>query len=338
MTPKQFAVLAATAAVSLAAAIIIYGSRSNWAVPSESAGKMFPSLQGDAGKIARLSITQGDKTLVIEKSGDQWLMKSRDGYPAATDKVRALLVSLTEANLLEPKTQRPDRFALLEVDDPTAKTSNARLIKIEDASGATLAEIIAGKRRLGQEAAAGEGTYVRRPTENQSWLASTTITGGASLRDWATPRVFEVDGPKVARLTVEVQGEQPYDIKRTEDGAHELEAVPAGKKIKYVNMIDNIVEASAFLDLESVRKASEVAGGEAGTVSFQTTDGLKIKFKVRREKDAAWATIEASGEGDAKKQADEIQTRAKGWEFEIAPSKVETMLKKRDDLLEDAPS
>jgi hypothetical protein len=341
MTPKRFAILAAAAALSLLAAIVVYGARGNWTAVTENAGKLFPSLRADADKIARATIVQGDKTLVLEKSGDQWLMRSHDGYPAASDKVHALLVALAEANLLEPKTQRPDRFALLEVDEPTAKASNARLIKLEDASGASLAEVIAGKRRLGNAsaaAAAGEGTYVRRPGENQSWLASTTIAGGASLRDWAAQRVFETDGAKVSSLTVNIAGEQPYEIKRSADGAHELAAVPAGKKIKYVNMIDNIVEAAAFLDLEKVRKASGATGGEAGSVSFQTVDGLNITFKVRRDKDGAWATIDATGEGDARKMADEIQTRAKGWEFEVMPSKVDTMLKKQADLLEDAAS
>jgi hypothetical protein len=338
MTPKQFASLAAVAAVSLLAAIVVYGSRANWTGETGNAGRLFPDLQVDAARVTRIAITQGEKNLSIEKSGDQWLLTSNDGYPAAADKVRALLVALTEADLLEPKTQRPDRFALLEVDDPTAKNSNARLIKLEDTSGTAAAEIIAGKRRLGQDGAApGEGTYVRKPGENQSWLASTTIAGGAALRDWAAPRIFETDGAKVARLTVEVQGEQPYAIKRTADGSHELEDIPAGKKIKYVNMIDNIVEAAAFLDLERVRKAA-APSGEAGSVNFQTDDGLSIGFKIRRDKDGAWATIEATGEGDANKAADEITTRAKGWEFEVMPSKVETMLKKRDDLLEDAPS
>jgi hypothetical protein len=340
MTPKSFAVLAATAALSLLAAIVVYGARGNWTADARGGGKLFPGLAADAGKIARVAITQGGSTLTIEKAGDRWLMTSQDGYPAATDKVRQLLAALAEANLTEPKTQRPDRFSLLEVDDPAAKLSSARLIRIEDADGRPLAEVIAGKRRLGPDAGThgGEGTYVRRPGESQSWLASTAITGGASLRDWAAPRVFETDGAKVARLTVEVGGEPPYEIRRGADNTHELESIPAGKKIKYVNMIDNIVEAAAFLDLERVRKASAATGGEAGTVTFETDDGLKIVFKVRRDQDAAWATIDASGEGDARKLAEEIQGRAKGWEFEIMPSKVDTMLKKRDDLLEDAPS
>lgn len=340
MTPKSFAILAATAALSLLAAVIVYGARGNWTTDTGDAGKLFPGLAADAGKIARIAITQGGKTLAIEKAGDRWLMTSQDGYPAAADKVHQLLVALAEANLEEPKTRRPDRFPVLEVDDPAKPLSSARLIKLEDADGKSLAEIVAGKARLGQDAGSpgGAGTYVRRPSEDQSWLASTTISGGASLRDWAAPRVFETDGAKVTRLTVEVEGEPPYEIKRGADNAHELETVPPGKKIKYVNMIDNIVEASAFLDLDRVRKATGATGGEAGTVTFETDQGLKVVLKVHRDKDGAWATIDASGDGDAKRLAEEIQARANGWEFELIPSKVDTMLKKRDALLEDAPS
>jgi hypothetical protein len=103
-------------------------------------------------------------------------------------------------------------------------------------------------------------------------------------------------------------------------------------------MIDNIIEAASFLDFESVRKQAGKEGGEAGKVSFETDNGLKVTMTIRREKDGAWATLEASGEGDAKKAADEIAARAKDWEFEIIPSKADTMLKKQSDLLEDAAS
>lgn len=345
MTPKHFAILAATAAISLITAIAVYTSRTAWTPDTAGAGRLLPNLAADAGKVERIVLTQGDRNLVMEKSGDQWLMKSRDGYPASTEKVRALLIALTEAKLLEPKTRVSERFATLEVDDPTGKTSNARLIKLETASGTVLAEIIAGKQRtshaesqMGSPAAGSSGTYVRHAGDNQSWLVSTSIVGSAALKDWSNARVFETETEKISRLTVEVQGEPPYEIKRGAEGTHELTAVPAGKKIKYVNMIDNIVEAASFLDLESVRKQAGNQGGEAGTVTFETDNGLKIALKVRRDKDAVWATVEASGEGDAKKAADGIQARVKGWEFEITPSKTETMLKKEADLLEDAAS
>lgn len=341
MTPKQFAALVAAAAVSLATAIAVYAYRGPWTPDTTNAGKLVPSLEANAGKVGRIVVTQGGSTLTIEKSGDKWLVKSQDGYPASPEKIRALLVALAEAKLLEPKTRVSTRFGLLEVDDPKSKTSNARLIKLEDASGTVLAEVIAGKTKPGHAAsgaAASAGTYVRRPGEDQSWLASANIAGGAALKDWTNPRVFETQTEKVNLLTVEIQGEPPYQIKRTADGTHELQAIPAGKKIKYVNMIDNIVEAASFLDFERIRKQSAAPGGDAGIVKFETDNGLKITLKVRRDKDAVWMTVDASGEGEAKKIADEIEARANGWEFEVIPSKADTMLKKMADLLEDAAS
>jgi hypothetical protein len=341
MTPKHFATLAAAAALSLTLAIVVYSARTPWAVETTGTAKLFPGLDGQAAKVARIVVTQGGKTLTIEKTGDQWLVKNQDGYPAAADKVRALLTALRDATLLEPKTRMPERYATLQVDDPTGKNSEARLIKLEDADGATVAEVIAGKPRThgaSTETASGAGTYVRRPGDDQSWLASTAMTGGAALKDWANARVFETATEQIKTLTVEVQGEPPYEIKRGADNAHELATVPAGKKVKYVNMIDNIVEAASFLDFESVRKQTPAAGGEAGKVSFETDNGLKITMKLRRDKDGTWATLEAAGEGEAKKTADEIAARAKDWEFAVIPSKADTMLKKQADLLEDAAS
>lgn len=336
MTPKQFATLATVAAVSLTAAIVVHAVRSPWTVRTVAAGKLLPGLDADLGNVARISITQGGTTLTLGKEGDRWLVTSQDGYPANADKIRALLHALVDATLLEPKTRVETRYALLEVDDPAGKTSSARLIKLEDADGKTLAEVIAGKQRP-RSAGTGTGlaTYVRRPGEEQSWLASTSIAGGAALKDWANPRVFETQTEKIASLTVAVEGEPPYKLKRNSDGSHELEAIPAGKKIKYVNMVDNIVEAASFLDFERVRKATGGDGGKAGTVTFETDDKLTIALDVRRDKDAVWITVEPTGDGDAGKAVDDIRARTAGWEFEVLPSKAETMLKKHADLLED---
>lgn len=343
MTPKTFAALAAAAAVSLAAALLVHASQTPSTGETTSSGKALPDLQANAGKVQHIAVTQGGKPLTIERVEDRWLITSQGGYPANAEKVRNLITALSDAKLLEPKTKSPARYALLEVGDPAEANSNARLIKLEDSSGKPLAEIIAGKQRPGGGATSATGqqqtaTYVRRPNEEQSWLASTDIAGGATLKDWADARVFELPTEKIKDVTVSVTGESPYMIKRASDGSHELQDIPEGKRIKYVNMVDNILEAASFLDLTKVRKATATPGGDAGTVSFETDDGLKLSLKVRREKDGVWVTVDPSGEGAAKAKADEIRTRTAGWEFETLPSKADTMLKKKSDLMEDVGS
>lgn len=337
MTPKQFATLAAAAAVSLVLAVVVHASRAPW---SAAAGTehLFPGLASDISKVQRIAITQSGQTLTLEKTGEAWLLKSEDGYPASSEKIRSLLAALADARLLAPKTQLPARYATLEVENPSDKLARSRLFRLEDANGGLIGEVIAGKTKASAHTGANAETYVRRPGDSQSWLASTLITGDTALRNWADQRIFETKTETIKTLTVAVSGEAPYVVKREADGSHVLQEIPAGKKIKYVNMVDNIIEAASFLDFEKVRKTTGAAGGDAGTVTFETDPGLKITLKVRREKDDTWATIDATGTGDAKKTADDIMAKASGWEFAILPSKADTMLKKRDDLLEDAAS
>lgn len=335
MTPRQFAVLAAAAALSLVAAATVYTANAPWTLGTTSAGKLLPNLESTAPNLARIVIEQGGTTATIEQSGDQWMIQSEDGYPASPEKVRAFVNALTDAELVEAKTAIADRYHLLDVSDP-AKDNVARLIRLEDKDGESLGEIIAGKTRFGQSGMTVAGTYVRRPGETQSWLADERIVGGTALRDWAAPRVFEVPTETIARATVKLPDEPEYEIKRNEDGkSHQLVTIPQGKKIRYVNVVDNIIEAASFLDLDRARKAIVAKGGEAGTVTLELDNGLKIAMSVRREMDGGWATINATGEGEAKAAADDISSRAKGWEFQVHPTKVQTIYKKLDELVED---
>mgnify|MGYP002620567520 FL=1 len=335
MTPRQFAVLAAAAALSLVVAATVYTANAPWTLGTKSSGKLLPNLEATAPNLARIVIEQGGTTATIEQSGDQWAIQSEDGYPASTEKIHAFVNALAEAELIEAKTANADRYHLLDVSDP-AKDNAARRIRLEDKDGETIGEIIAGKTRFGQSGMTVAGTYVRRPGETQSWLADERIVGGTALRDWAAPRVFEVPTETIASATVEIPGDQKYEVKRLDEGkGHQLITIPDGKKIRYINAVDNIIEAASFLDLDSARKASDAKGGEAGTVTLTLDSGLKIAMSVRREKDGAWAKIDATGEGDAKTAAEDIKRRAEGWEFQIHPSKVQTIYKKLDELVED---
>ena len=48
--------------------------------------------------------------------------------------------------------------------------------------------------------------------------------------------------------------------------------------------------------------------------------------------------MNATGEGDAKKTADALMARAKGWEFRIPKSKADAILKDRAELVEKVQS
>ena len=77
---------------------------------------------------------------------------------------------------------------------------------------------------------------------------------------------------------IEVAGESPYQIVRNEDGkSHRLATIPDGKKLKFVNSVDNIVEAASLIEFKGVRKAGEGSGlPKKGRAIIEGDNGVKV--------------------------------------------------------------
>lgn len=337
MNPRQFAMLAVAAVASLVIAAAIYSASVPWSPDVASGGPLFPTLKTDLEKVSRVELKQGKTTLTIDRHDNDWRLNGTDGYPASAEKVRALLANLAEAELAEPKTKIESHYSILELEDPAGVNASSRLMRLLDDKGNVIAEAVVGKQRPASGAGKA-GTYVRKPGDPQTWLVSTAIDGDMAMRDWTKGRVFEAAPEKVSKLSIQVGSDPAYEIKRDADGNHTLAEVPAGKKIKYVNSVENIVVSTALMELEDVRKAPADATADVGTAVLETDNGLKVTLKFRRDKDDIWYSLAATGEGDAKKIADELAARTNGWEFKILPSKLAGTLIKRDELLEDAAS
>ena len=110
---------------------------------------------------------------------------------------------------------------------------------------------------------------------------------------------------------------------------------PADKKLKDAGAAEGIARALASVDMEDVRKLDAPPAG-VSTVRIESTDGPTTTLRLRKDGDAHWLSLAATGEGEAKQAADEINQRTQGWEFKIPAAKADSILKKRADLLEAA--
>ena len=337
MKPQQFVALLAAAVVSLVAAVVIYVSTEPWTSPGSIASEpMLPALKTKGDKVAGIEIDQGGKVVKVSNKDGKWIVTSHEGYPANVESVRKLLIAASQASLVERKTARKDKLALLGLSDPKVHGAPSRLIRFLDAKGEPIAEIIAGNKKDDAFGANKDGTYVRRPGETQTWLANRPILLSAEVSDWVNTRVVNLKTDSIKTATVEVAGQLPYKIVR--DGkSHKLSEIPAGKKLKYVNSIDEMIESASYVDFQSVRKAGKSdALASAGKISYETDKGLKVTLDLRSNGKEAWVRISASGEGDGKKAAEAMSAVVDGWEFEIPVAKVTGLMKKQADLLEDA--
>jgi hypothetical protein len=203
-----------------------------------------------------------------------------------------------------------------------------------------VAEAILGDKRHDSIGVGKSGTYVRRPKDEQAWLADANLDAGVELTDWVNTQLFETRPEDVARVTVSVPGEEPLEIVRAPDKpGHTLAIIPDGMKLKYVNVVDEVVRAASDIDFSDVRKSQiQAAGEDVATVVMEVEGGLTATYRIKQEGDAAWLSLEASGENETEKVAEAMKNRAQGWEFSIPKSQVKEIFKRRDDLLAEVSS
>jgi hypothetical protein len=215
MTPKNFVYLAAAAAVSALLAIVSFASNNQWSTGQTAGVKLLPGLADSIRDVAVIEVRQGEKAVVLEKAGGGWAVKSRAGYPVDVAKVRTLLVALGEAELIESKTRKAERYAALELEDPAGKGAKSRLVRLADAKGNALAEVAIGKKRLeGYGIGRPGGTYVRKLSDPQTWLANAEIDASVAVKDWVKTSVLSIDAAKISRIGIELPGEQALKIER----------------------------------------------------------------------------------------------------------------------------
>jgi len=338
MKPRAFAALSVVTVVALVVAIATYAAQNRWSQVKVSGAGLVPGLAAQVGRIAKIELRQGEKALTLVRDKEAWALADRGGYPAKPEAVRALLVKLAGAELVESKTRNKDRYALLELEDPAAKDAKSRLLRLLDDKGGVIAEAVVGKKRLDAFGGNKSGTYVRKPGDAQTWLANADLDVSVAVRDWVQTGVLDVPAAKIAKVTVEIPGEEPLVIARDAGDAtkYALVGMPEGKKLKEGAGIDAIVRAAGNIDLEDVRKpAAAAAPGDVSIAKIEADGGLAVTVRLRKEGADTWVALEASGaDGDAKKTAEDITTRTQGWEFKVPAHKAQSILKRRADLFE----
>lgn len=340
--PRHFVLLAATTFVALVLAAILHASTTQRAPGTVEGRPMLPELRRQASTLGGIELSKRGRTLTFVRNGEQWTIKERAGYPVEADKIRALLFQLTNAELAEPKTAAKDRWALLDLEDPAGADAKSGLVRLLDANGKPIGELVIGKRKDNAFGTGRNGVYVRRPNETQTWLASGEPNVTLEVKDWVDTALFKTDTAKLKRVTVAHPKEVPIVVEREtaageKGGKFVLKSVPEGLKVKESAGVEQIALSLGSIELEDVRKLDATPVGDAvSTITAESSDGLTVTFRLRRDgqPEEAWLSFTANGEGEAKKAADEINAKAAGWEFKIPKWKADQVGKRAADIFE----
>jgi hypothetical protein len=312
-----------------------FGTRTTPAEQTAVAGGklMFPGLAVRLRDAVRVEITHQGKVTAIEKRPDGgWGIASMHDYPVQETKLRGVLTGLTELRLSEPRTSDPAQFSRLGVDDPNAAGSSADLLRVLDGAGKPILALITGHRRVRSQANVPEEIYVRRPEENQTWLAEGSLQVDADASLWLDRSVVNIGHDRIAGVAA---GDLTFG--RT-DGKFALTQPAEHPKLEDYK-VEDVARALELLTFQEVRADADAPGVEASHSVFTTTDGLAVKTTLFHADKDVWARFAASAAADpAKAEAERLNGRLAGWTYQIGSWKEKSLVPTIDDLKAEEPA
>ena len=328
-----WALLAAAAVMAVLAVVVV--SRGDRAVTrAPGTQRALPGLADKLGELSRLHLTRAAVTINFAALDHRWTIVEKGNYPADQDRVRKLLLQLADLELIEPKTDRPELLARLDLDDPA--NGKSTLVTAQDRGGALVAQLIIGRRRPNEIGGGDAGVYVRKPDGDQAWLARGAFDLGGDALSWIDRRVIDIAPARVASVVLTAPDGNAVIVARgSPDQPFAIDGLPADSRPKPDAALATPAGALEALDLDDVKPASEQPIPEEGTTtaSFTTFDGLVVGLRLSPPDAGDWLAIDATGFGKGEDEAKALSARLAQWRFAIPAERAKLLRTTLSDLL-----
>lgn len=338
-------IIIAVTAVVVIGAIIIANDKTAGTYEAEVQDEMkfFTNFRDHMNDVTAIRMIAKGQVFNVEKVNDQWLLPDRHAYPVGIDKVRDIVLNASELEILEKKTDDPERLDVLGLDDPQKEESEAVQITLYDQSGTALADFVVGKRRRN----GGRTFYARNVDESQAYLVKGDgwLTLDLSPGHWLNSESFRVDKDRVEKVTFKYPDKKNKDftIARSHAGARKFRIDDLGKR-KIIS--DSDVTDAAFsissMALVGVAPASHIdfSPKETVTTIYKMFDGMEVTFQSTEDKDGdRWVKIEATADGpgvkpETRDDAAQINRTVKDWVYIISKESAKLLTSKLEELTE----
>jgi hypothetical protein len=334
MQRRSFLALIAAAAVIAAPAVLIAtrGDRAVSRAPSDR--RALPGFADRLEDVAFLRLSRGAVTINFRRNDGNWVVVEKGNYPADQNRLRTLLLQLAELELVEPKTDRPELLARLDLDDPANGKSTE--ITARDRNGVTIGQIIIGRSRPTDIARGEAGVYVRRAGSDQAWLARGAFELGGDAPAWLDRRIVDIPSGKIASVVLtaadggavtlaRISADQPFAIDKPPADGHpkpdDALAAPAGA-----------LEALQLADVKPAAGQPPLPKGGT-TAAFITFEGLVLGLRLTPPEAGDWLAIDVTGDGKGEAAAKALAARLSPWRFAIPAARAKLLRTTLSDLL-----
>ncbi len=253
-----------------------------------------PGLSAELNNVSSIKLTGASNTPIItlKRTDKGWVASSIDGYGADVAKIRDYLIKLSEAKIREAKTANPASYAKLGVEELSAADAKGILLELEGTK-------VPVKLIMGSIAGSGgQGVYVRKPGEKQSYLASGQIRPEASVNSWIQAEITNIAVNRVQEVTITPPTGDKLVVRKdkAEDVDWAVLNVPKGKELSSPSIGNQLAGTLDALRLESVLPAAQAEPDLAQTylARFVTFEGLVVTVTAWEKDAKGYARFNAS--------------------------------------------
>jgi hypothetical protein len=331
MTPRRVVVLLGCG-VALVVLAIWLASQRHLEHATLTGDLVLPGLEQGVPAVTELDLRRGDGTHTsLKKETSGWVVGER-GWPADTGKVRKLLLDLAALNVVEEKTRLPANYPQLGVED--VSTPKATGTAIDVVTPTHTFALIVGRN------SSGKSGYVRVAGTAPSLLAAPLLTPDADPKTWLEHALIDVPSTRVRQVEEKPADSPAYTATRDkqEQADFAVSPIPKGRQLTGAGAADSIAGSLASLNLEDAQKGAAPADAKLSHVVLRTFDGLELEVSGR--KDGTRALIALTAHSTAAATAEEAQrlnARLGGWEFEIPDYKYGALFRPLEELLQRPP-
>lgn len=163
-----------TALVILIAVFILWQNPLNH---QASNGSYTEIISADLDNTQKIEITQADKTTLLQKQNDFWVVATENNAEANADYINKLLISLKEVKQGTIISQNPDKLITFELAEGMGIK-----IKLSDRQNNILLEL-----QIGKMGPAYTQSYVKKPNSNDVLLINQNLLLSLTPTSWVKP-------------------------------------------------------------------------------------------------------------------------------------------------------
>ena len=327
--------------------------------------RVFPELAAQLNELSGVTVTGHDESFHLHKTGDTWGMDEKDGHAVRFERLKGLLVALSDLKPLERKTATPALHSKLGLQAPGDAGSASVQVTVLGASGAPVADVI-----VGRPGPAARTRYIRKAGDDQTWLVQGELNADASRQAWVDTEILRIEPANVAHVTTtHADGEVLHvDKQAKEDPVWTIADIPEGREPKNAGIAATVAGALQWLDFDDVSAVGKRAlpDTDRATTVYETWDGLTITVTAAREPAPAAAeppaepaadgetpptppapeatdwiavTVAAadSAADDVKAKAAELNARLSPWVYKLVKYKAAPLRQRMADLTQPKP-